>query len=334
MKRGRGITITVDGAPLRIVLGAESVRAGASVVAVLEGAQFSAKAIRQAGALWGQWERLAEGLTSRLTLLRQGVPFRSGWGIVAAQGAHQVETVTVAPLHSERRPIKGSQETLACDMLCLSYGFMPSNRLSRMLGAKQEWRPDLGGEVPHRDRYVQTSLPGVYAVGDGAGVGGGPPAMLEGQIAGIAAAARTGHGAGEVERTIQRFALALARERRFQQMYAAPFTPGAGFYEWSQDDSILCRCKEITRADVRKAIGLGANSANEVKATIRCRMGDCQGRMRSHLAAHCIARETGPSLADVGLFRPRPPILPVPVVALGQPAQQIPSGAATEAARQ
>ena len=164
-------------------------------------------------------------------------------------------------------------------------------------------------------------------------VGGGPLAMLEGEIAGSAAAAQTGHGAGELEKTIQRLAPALRRERRFQHMYASLFTPGHGLYDWSRDDTIVCRCEELTVADVRRALSLGADSANEVKAITRCGMGDCQGRMCGHLVAHCIARETGRFVADVGLFRPRPPIFPVPVSALGQLAEEMANGAVPEVAR-
>ena len=157
--------------------------------------------------------------------------------------------------------------------------------------------------------------------------------MLEGQIAGIATAAQTGHGTGDAEGAIQRLAPALLRERRFQRMYAALFAPGPGLYEWSRDDTILCRCEEITKTDVRKAISLGADSANEVKAIVRCGMGDCQGRMCGHLVSHCIAQETERPIAEVGVFRPRPPIFPVPIVALGRHAEEIAGGAAAEAIR-
>jgi NADPH-dependent 2,4-dienoyl-CoA reductase/sulfur reductase-like enzyme len=319
--------------PLQIVLAAELVRAGANVVAVLEGSRFFAKTVVHAGALWGQWGRLAEGLSSRLAIARARVPFRPGWGIVAARGMDRVESVTIARLDSQWQHIPGSEETLACDTLCLGYGFIPSNTLSPLLGARQEWRPELGGQIPQRDRHMQTSVAGVYAVGDGAGIGGGPLAMLEGRIAGTTAAAEMGHGAGEVEKTIRSLAPALTRERRFQHMYAALFTPGPGLYEWSRDDTILCRCEEVTRADVRRAVGLGADSASEVKAIVRSGMGDCQGRMCAHLVAHCIARETGRPMAEVGFLRPRPPIFPVPVAALGQQAEEIASGGMPEAAR-
>jgi NADPH-dependent 2,4-dienoyl-CoA reductase/sulfur reductase-like enzyme len=317
---GKRILLAGTG-PLQIVLAAELVRAGADVVAVLEGSRLVVKAIQHIGALWGQWERLAEGLSSRSTLFQRGVPFRTGWGVVAAHGADQVESVTVARLDSGWRPVPGSEETLDCDTLCLGYGFIPSNTLSRLFGAKQEWRPDLGGEVPWRDGRMRTSVSGVFAVGDGAGIGGGPLAMLEGEIAGIAAAERDGHRTGEAAQLMRRRAPALERERRFQRMYARLFTPGPGLYEWSRDETILCRCEGVTRADIRRAVSLGGDSADEVKAIVRCGMGDCQGRMCGHLVAYCIARETGRPVPEVGLFRPRPPVFPVPIAAIGPRAE-------------
>jgi NADPH-dependent 2,4-dienoyl-CoA reductase/sulfur reductase-like enzyme len=331
---GRRVLLAGTG-PLQIVLAGELVRAGANVVAVLEGSRFYAKALSHAGALWGQWGRLAEGLSNRLAILRAGVPYRPGWGIVAAHGTDQVESVTIARLDPQWRHIRGSEETLHCDTLCLGYGFIPSSTLSRLLGPRHEWRPDLGGEIPQRDRHMQTSVPGIFAAGDGAGIGGGPLAMLEGRIAGTAAAAALGHGAVDAERRIQHLARALTRERRFQRMYAALFTPGPGLYEWSRDDTVLCRCEEVTQAEVRRAVSLGTDSTNEVKAVVRCGMGDCQGRMCGHLVAHCIARETGRPIAEVGFLRPRPPIFPVPIVALGRQveAEEITSGAMSETDR-
>jgi NADPH-dependent 2,4-dienoyl-CoA reductase/sulfur reductase-like enzyme len=329
---GKRILLAGTG-PLQVVLAAELARAGAEVVVVLEGSRLFARGLSHVGALWGQWQRLAEGLSSRLTLIRHGVPARLGWGIVAANGTNQVESATIARLDHHWRPIPGSEETLTCDSLCLGYGFIPCNTLSRLLGAEQEWRPDLGGEVPVRDRHMETSVPGVYAVGDGAGVGGGPLAQVEGEIAGIAAAARTGHGAVGAEKAIRRLDPMLVRERRFQRMYATLFTPGPGLYEWSRDDTILCRCEEVTQADVRRAVALGADSANEVKAITRCGMGDCQGRMCGQLVAHCIARETGRPVAEAGLFPPRPPIFPVPIVALGWEPVNGAAGGVPELAR-
>jgi NADPH-dependent 2,4-dienoyl-CoA reductase/sulfur reductase-like enzyme len=302
--------------PLQLVVCAELVRAGVEVVAVLEGADYFWPAVRHLGALWGQWERLGEGLSSRLSLLAGGVPYRTGWGVVAASGADQVDQVTIARLDKSWYPVADSEQTVACDTLCIGYGFVPNDSFSALVGARGEWRLELGGRVPERNARMETSVPGVYAVGDAAGIGGGQLALVEGKIAGIAAAAQAGHAADSAEANIRRLRPALDRERRFQHMYADLFTPGPGLYGLSTDDTVLCRCEEVTQADARRALSLGADSVNEVKSITRCGMGDCQGRVCGHLLAHFLARATGRSVAKVGLPTSRPPIQPIPISAL------------------
>ncbi|MCL4488277.1 MAG: NAD(P)/FAD-dependent oxidoreductase [Chloroflexi bacterium] len=312
---GKRILLAGTG-PLQFVLAAELSRAGADVAMVLEGNRIVRRGLGQIGLFWRQWARLREGLESGLVLAQHRVPYRIGWGIIAAEGDARVEQATVARLDEDWRPIAGTELKLACDTICLGYGFIPFNTLSSLLGAEQEWRPELGGQVPLRDATMQTSVHGVYAVGDGAGVGGAPLAMLEGEIAGLAAAAQVGASRASAEQAERRLAPRLERERRFQRAYAALFSPGAGLYELGRDDTVVCRCEEITQGQVRRALELGADSATEVKSVTRVGMGNCQGRMCHPILANLMARETGLPVAEVGAFRPRPPVFPVPIGSL------------------
>lgn len=298
--------------PLNVVLAAELARAGARVVAVLEARVLFPTVLRYTNALWGQTERLREGASSWLTLFRRGIPYRMGWGIVAAHGSEQVEQATIARLDASWRPIRGTEKTIACDTIALGYGFVPFNALLHLCGAQHAWRPELGGVVPVRDAQMQTSVPGVYAVGDCAGIGGVRLARLEGQIAGMAAAAQVGRGS---LKAIEKLMPALAREKQFQKMYSALFTPQAGLYEWSNDETIICRCEEITQGEIRRAIARGAHTTNEVKLLTRAGMGNCQGRMCAYLIAQLVARETQRSIEQVGLLSVRPPLFPIPVTA-------------------
>ncbi len=320
---GKKILLVGTG-PLQLVLAAELVRAGAQVVAVLEGAPIFRNGARHLSALWRQWERIAEGANSWLTLASHRIPYRMGWGIVSASGNQQVERATIARLDDTWRPVAGSEEQIACDTILLGYGFIPFHALAQWLGAIMTWQPELGGDIPVRDSNMQTSVPGIYAVGDGAGVGGAALALVEGEIAGIAAAAQTGHQTGRAAQRIRSLAPALAREQQFQKMYAALFTPGAGLYALGNNETILCRCEEITLAQVRRAIALGATTIKEIKSITRVGMGDCQGRMCSHLIANVIARETGQSVNQVGMLRPRPPLFPTPITAIARtPSEQM-----------
>ncbi len=308
---GKRIVLAGSG-PLQITLAAELLRTGAQLVGLFEGQSLPA-VLPFLRALLNQRARVAEGMAALRTLARHGVVPQTGWGIVAAEGGEEVEQVTVARLDAEWRLIPGSERTLACDTLLVGYGFVPSSTLARLLGAAHAYRPEWGGEVPVRDARCRTTAPGVYAVGDGAGIGGAPLALLEGELAGIDAAAQTGHGQATADAAIAALAPALARERRFMQTYAALFTPGPGLAERARDDTILCRCEDITQAEVRHALELGADSAAEVKSITRAGMGNCQGRICGRLLAELVARERGLPVTEADLWAPRPPIFPVPV---------------------
>jgi thioredoxin reductase/bacterioferritin-associated ferredoxin len=304
--------------PLQMVVARKLLDAGAEVLAVLEGAQLIPRGIRHATALWGQWERLSEGAGSLATMLGKGVPYRMGWGIVAAHGYREVEGATIARLDKDWRPIRGSEKEVGCDTICIGYGFVPFNSLGRVMGVKQVWRPELGGEVPERDEVMQTSIPGVYAVGDGAGIGGIRMSLIEGQVAGQAAALQLGYGKGSIEAILSEIDWKMRRERTFQRLYIDLFTPGPGVFELAQEDTLVCRCEGVTLGKVRQAIELGASTLAEVKSITRTGMGECQGRMCGHEVMHLIAKLAHKPVAEVGTYSIRPPIFPLPIDVLSQ----------------
>ena len=81
--------------------------------------------------------------------------------------------------------------------------------------------------------------------------------------------------------------------------------------ESEPDDTLICRCGEITRGEVIEAIQEGARSVDEVKRMTRAGMGICQGRTCGRLVAQVIHEETGLPLEEIGLSRSRPPVRPI-----------------------
>ena len=318
---GRRVLLAGTG-PLQLVVAGKVLAAGGSVAGVLEGSRLLPQALAHLGAAWGQWEKLWEAGASLLKLLSHGVPYRRGWGLLAAHGARQVEGATIARLDASWRPVAGTERQVICDTICIEYGMSPFNALARLAGAAHEWRPDLGGEAPLRDAAFQTSVSGIYAVGDGAGVGGAHLAMLEGRIAGISAAASLGYGQDSAVDKIRRLAPALKREQAFQRMYAALFTPGEGVFGLAQEDTILCRCEGVTFGMLRSAAAGGARHITNLKSATRAGMGECQGRVCGYQVAAQLAQASGRTVPEVGLYRPRPPIFPIPIGELAQGQSQ------------
>jgi len=77
------------------------------------------------------------------------------------------------------------------------------------------------------------------------------------------------------------------------------------------DDVVICRCEEITVADIRRAIREGARDLTGIKRRTRAGMGLCQGRTCENLVARILAEELKEKPADVSPASVRPPVIPV-----------------------
>ena len=80
-----------------------------------------------------------------------------------------------------------------------------------------------------------------------------------------------------------------------------------------KDDTIICRCEDITYKDVVDAIDMGMTTVAEVKKAIRAGMGPCQGRTCSRLIAQIISQKTGKSVNEIWQPSFRPPLKTVPL---------------------
>lgn len=79
------------------------------------------------------------------------------------------------------------------------------------------------------------------------------------------------------------------------------------------EDTIICRCEDITYGDVVNAIDMGIQTVTEIKKTLRAGMGPCQGRTCGRLIAQIISQRTGKPIAEVWKPSYRPPLKTVPL---------------------
>ncbi|MDR3119766.1 MAG: (2Fe-2S)-binding protein [Clostridiales bacterium] len=80
---------------------------------------------------------------------------------------------------------------------------------------------------------------------------------------------------------------------------------------------LICRCQEITREDIRRAVEDGATTVDGVKRRTRACMGLCQGKTCERLVQGIIAELTGKSRAEILPQKSRMPVRPVKIGLLG-----------------
>ncbi len=281
-----GRVVVAGNGPLNLQVAVELLRAGGEVAAVIEAAARPVGlelALASPSLAWA-------GLGMLTTLRRARVPVLWQARPVAVLGTERVTGLRVEG--------PAGLAEIAAEAVALNWGFQAETGLARALGAAH--RMVTGRLETETDAEGRTSLPGVFAIGDGARMGGSQVALHRGGMAGRAAARAVGRAApgGSTAR--------LRRAERFQRAlwtaYAAPPPDPRDL----PDDTIVCRCEEVTAGQVRGALADGAASLATVKRATRAGMGRCAGRFCGAAVARlCGARE------EAGFAAPRLPLRPV-----------------------
>lgn len=273
--RGERIVIAGSG-PLLIAALATAREAGANVLAVVE--QASARAVRGfALSLAATPSKLVQA--ARLTRGFIGVDYLTGGVLRAAHGSSRVEAATIE--------IEGRPRVIECDRIASGYGLVPNLTLPLALGC------ELRDGAVAVDARQRTSREAVFAAGESTGIGGMELARAEGALAGLAAA-----GVDEGDRRVA----ALMREREVWRGFAArvarTFALGDAARALPPDDTVLCRCEDVTLGAAR-----GYADARDAKLQTRCGMGACQGRVCGAAGAALLGWQEAAI--------PRPPFSPV-----------------------
>jgi NADPH-dependent 2,4-dienoyl-CoA reductase/sulfur reductase-like enzyme/bacterioferritin-associated ferredoxin len=293
---------------LPLAVGAQLAAAGVAPVAIALLHPLSVMMADPAALLAGR-ELVAEGLQLLWRLRRQGVPVLQGWAPVQAEGRGKVEEIMLAPVNGDGRHVKARTRRFAADLVAVNYGFTANSELARMAGASCRHDPDAGGWLANADRQGRTSLKGIYVAGDGAGLRGAFVAEAEGRLVGAAAAADVLKQAAPETTEWQR---ARSRHERFQQGLRRTLRLPAGVKDWAGPDTVICRCENITRAQVEMAVHEGHRTLDAIKRNTRAGMGWCGGRTcLRNVAAFC-----GASDQDTAPMRARPVARPVKLGAL------------------
>jgi NADPH-dependent 2,4-dienoyl-CoA reductase/sulfur reductase-like enzyme len=316
---GREIVFAGSG-PLALAFPAQLRDYGANVTLVLEAgpAPGPRDLLRMARAAAGNGELLRDAARYRSTLLRSRTPLRYRRIVVRAEGDERVEAVVHAAVDRDWRVVPGSEQRTAADALCVGYGFFPSVELLRLAGCELGYDEDLGGPIAVRDAWMRTTVPGVFAAGDGTGVSGSHVAIAEGRLAALAIALDLGAlDIGEVDRRARPIRSAMRRKLAFARSLRGLHAIGRGIYELATEDTVVCRCEGVTRGQLDGAVD-GTGDISVVKGLTRAGMGLCQGRNCQRQIASMIATRHARPLPSVPFSTPRFPVRPVPIGAFAE----------------
>lgn len=245
---GKRIVVAGSG-PVLPAVAAYLRRHGAEVGLIAEQAAWG-RLLRFGLGLVGSPGKLIQAAGYKLRLL--GVRYAAGCWPVAAEGAERLSTATFQG--------GGRTWTEACDYLACGFGFVPNLELPALLGCRMQ---DGAAKV---DRWQETSVPGVYCAGESTGIGGVDLSLIEGQIAGHAAA-------GQQDRAARLFG-PRAKARRFARALDRAFALRHELKALATAETPVCRCEDVSRGRLEPY-----NSWRAAKLQTRCGMGACQGRV-------------------------------------------------------
>jgi NADPH-dependent 2,4-dienoyl-CoA reductase/sulfur reductase-like enzyme len=270
--------------PLLLAVAAYLRKHGAEIALICEQASWGSLAAF--GLALSRWPaKVVQGLLLQWNLL--GVPFAASAWVVGASGHPTLECADVFRA--------GRVETIPCDYLACGFHLVPNVELPLLLGCAV----DKG--CVRVDELQKTSVASVYCAGEPTSVGGVELAILEGQIAGLAA---SGH-----ETEARAWFGGRQSARRFAQLLDSTFHLRSELRNLPLPETTVCRCEDVTYSRLQQH-----SSWRGAKLHTRCGMGPCQGRVCGP-ATEFLFKWNADSI--------RPPVFPARVETLAAVAEQL-----------
>lgn len=305
-----GKVVLAGGGPLLLLVATQLLDAGVEVAGLVETspARNRRDALRHLPAALGASSYLLKGLRMVWRLRKAGITWFTEATELRIEGQHRADALSFI--------CQGRRQRIATDLVLLHHGVVPNTQLGRLLRVEHEWDDAQLAWRPKLDEWGQTSQAGIRIAGDGASIAGALAAEASGAIAALAAAHALGRISAEQREYRERpQRAALATQSRIRPFLDALYRPP----EWlinPADETIVCRCEEVTAGRIREMARLGCQGPNQTKFFSRCGMGPCQGRICGLAATQILANALNKRPEDVGAYRIRAPLKPVPMAAL------------------
>jgi len=266
----------------------------------------------------GRLGDLVKGLGWSLSLRRAGFPIIRHVIDIRAEGNGKLQRLRY-------RTEQGREGTAEAEVLLVHEGVVPNIHVPMALGCGVVWSAAQHCYVPELDAWGETTQANVFVAGDGAGIGGAEAAEPRGSLAALRVAARLGKlGDAQAENAAGQERATLAHALALRPFLDALYAPRPQVFA-PADETVICRCEEVTAGELRARAVQGRPGPNQLKAFTRAGMGPCQGRQCGYTMAHIVSAAQGRPVGEVGFYRIRPPLKPVTLGELASLDEQAPA---------
>ncbi len=270
-------TVIAGGGPLLYVLSGQILRHGGKIPLILDRSSMMDK-MKFLKLMPPQWAKMAQVVQDMSTITRHFTPMHSQHAVVEARGDGQLEEVVYAKLDTHGKFISATEKTVSADSLAIGQGLVANTELAVGAGCDVRYSDQLGGWIVTTDSRLKTSKDSIYAAGEITGIGGGEQSLREGELAALAIADKLKHLSDITQKRIKQLQHFRRSQFGFNTFISELSSVPTPAWDDVADDTIICRCEDITMGDIRKAMELGLDSVSLLKRGTRIGMGRCQGR--------------------------------------------------------
>ncbi len=263
--------------------------------------------------------KLIQGACYAARLFRHRIPVLHGHSVQEAQGQERVSGAVFARTGPDGCLLPGTDRFWKVDSLAVGHGFVPNIELPVQAGCRVTYDPALGGWAAAVTVNMETSVNGIYAVGETTGIGGAEQSWIQGKITGMSILEQLGciHPLqsrwGRFVKTRHQLYHRADECRSYGALLNRVCRVPAAAYGRIPDDTVICRCENITMQTIKQAVQNGFTSWSSIKKATRCGMGRCQARICGPIIQKIIQALTGTEPQIIGPPVSRGPVKNLPV---------------------
>jgi len=258
--------------------------------------------------------KFTEGARYLGRLMLSRVPLRHGTTILEARGERSLQEVVTARLNRDGHVLEGSERVYKTPALAIGYGFVPNIELPQLAGCALTYEGNLGGWIVKVTEALETTVENIFAAGEVTGIGGARKSLIEGYISAISIVQKLGKG-------VEKSCLSRLKEERrkhlcFGWYFNALCKLPNHVLASAPEETVVCRCEDVTLGDIKKAISEGHDTPGAIKKALRVGMGNCQGRTCAPVLYDILSVYTRRPARGIPPLSVRTPVKPVSISTL------------------